>query len=41
MYLYDDDDGDGDGDGEYYYCVGMSSLFRLLSSFKRDCFDDD
>lgn len=31
MYLYDDD-------GEYYYCVGMSSLFRLLlylSSFKR------
>lgn len=31
MYLYDDDDDD-------YYCVGMSSLFRLplyLSSFKR------
>lgn len=24
MYLYNDDD-----DGEYYYCVGMSSLFRL------------
>lgn len=34
MYLYGDDDDD-------YYCVGMSSLFRLLSSFKRDCFDDD
>lgn len=33
MYLYNDDD-----DGEYYYCVGMSPLFRLpfyLSSFKR------
>lgn len=28
MYLYDDDD-------DNYYCVGMSSLFRLLSSFKR------